>query len=143
MKYSPLLRFCLVLAAFAAASAACGSQNHLALPDVAADPTANRVLADSCYHCHSSEEADLWYAKLRPSRWLGNNPAVEQLDFSQWNSYDAQRKEDAVRQIAAAVAAGTMPPRGYLLFHPQARLSAEQKDAIARWAAVAGAVPKH
>jgi hypothetical protein len=143
MKIPLLPLLCLVGATVAAVSGCSSSQPNLTPPAaVTSDPGVGRILAESCYHCHSSEGAGEWYAKLQPSRWFGN-PGLDALNFSAWGTYDAQRRKDAIRQIAAVVHAGTMPPKGYLLFHPQARLSAEQKEAIARWAATEGALTAH
>ncbi len=134
---------CLLLITLGTAPGCSTNQANLAAsPAVSSDPAVARILAASCYHCHSSEGANQWYAKLQPSRWFGD-PALEAVNFSDWATYDAQRRSDAIRQVAAAVDSGAMPPGGYLMFHPQARLDPEQKAAIARWAAAEGAAPAH
>ncbi len=134
---------CLLLITLGAAPGCSTSQANLAAnPAVSSDPAVARILAASCYHCHSSEGANQWYAKLQPSRWFGN-PALAELNFSDWATYNAQRRRDAIRQVAAAIDSGAMPPGGYLMFHPQARLSQEQKAAVAHWAAAEGAVAAH
>ncbi len=109
-------------------------QSNPPAPAVAANPEVARILEVSCYHCHSDEGTAVWYAKLQPSRWFGDS-ALAALNFSDWPGYDADRRSDAIRQVAAAVESGTMPPHGYLLFHPQARLNGAQKAAIQSWAA--------
>ncbi len=109
---------------------------------VTSDPAVAHILAVSCYECHSNEGAGQWYAKLQPSRWFGDR-ALESLNFSDWGTYDDQRRTDTIRQIASVVDSGTMPPAGYLLFHPGARLSPGQKRVIAKWAAAEGAVAAH
>jgi heme-binding protein len=146
----PLMRSFLNCAAFYIAMAlisglpGCSSTQAYPMPPaiVTTEPAVGRILAVSCYHCHWSEQAGTWYAKLQPSRWFGNS-ALEALDFSDWGNYHAARRQDAIRQVAAVVDAGTMPPAGYLLFHPQARLDPEQKAVIARWAAAQGAQAAH
>jgi len=131
----PLPAVCLTILMLAGMSGCSGSQPNPTPPAaVTSEPGVGRILAVSCYHCHSNEGAEQWYARLQPSRWFGN-PALEALNFSDWETLDAQRRKDAIRQIAAVVEANTMPPKGYLLFHPQARLNTEQKAAIAHWAA--------
>jgi hypothetical protein len=138
-----LLPFCvafvLVVGTFGCSST---QPNPTVPPAVTTDSAVGQILATSCYDCHSNEGADQWYAKLQPSRWFGNS-ALESLNFSDWGTYDTQHRADAIRQIAAVVDSGTMPPGGYLLFHPGARLSPEQKTAIAKWAAAQGAVAAH
>jgi Haem-binding domain len=101
---------------------------------ISPDPEVDRILSASCYSCHTVEGSEELVARLQPSRWFGHDAALEQLNFSQWGTYDAQKRADTARQIAAAVNDGTMPPSGYLLFHSQARLSPEGKAAITRWA---------
>ncbi len=141
-NFSLLSVLCLALASIAWAAACASTQtNMIPAIEVSPDPGINRILADSCYSCHSNE-AETWYARLQPSRWLGNS-ALEDLNFSDWQSYSAERRRDAIRQIASAVDSDAMPPSGYLLFHPHARLTAEQKAAIDRWAAADGAVAAH
>jgi hypothetical protein len=133
---------CVALLAIAGVFA-CSSTQTTMTPavEVSPDPAINRVLAQSCYSCHSNE-ALTWYAKLQPSRWFGNS-ALEDLNFSDWQSYSAGRRKDAIRQIASAVDSDAMPPAGYLLFHQHARLDPEQKAAIDRWAAANGAAVAH
>jgi len=129
----------LVVAAFGCSSI---QPDVTAASAVASNPAVAQVLAVSCYNCHSNQATAQWYAKLQPSRWFGN-AALESLNFSDWGTYDAQHRKNAIRQIAAVVDSGTMPPSGYLLFHLGARLSPEQKAAIARWAAAEGVVAAH
>jgi|SRR5579875_2311106 hypothetical protein len=109
---------------------------------VTSDPAVAQILAVSCTECHSNEGAGLWYARLQPSRWFGDR-GLQALNFSDWGSYDDQRRTDAIRQIAAVIDSGAMPPASYLLFHPGARLSPGQKRTIDRWAAAQGAVAAH
>jgi hypothetical protein len=139
MRISPSFALVLVLAA----TFGCSSRaNPTVSPAVTTDPAVGSILAGSCYDCHSDEGAGQWYAKLQPSRWFGD-PALDALNFSDWQTLDTERRKDTIRQIAAVVDDGTMPPHGYLLFHPQARPGPEQKAAIARWATAEGAIPAH
>ncbi len=127
------------------AAAGCSSSEPALTPaaTISPDPEVNRIMAASCYSCHTTEGSEEWIAKMQPSRWFGHDPALEQLNFSQWGTYDSQKRSDAARQIAAAVSDDTMPPSGYLLFHSQARLSPDQKAAITRWADALNALPAH
>lgn len=141
--FSMLLVLSLALVPMASVVGCSSSQPSPGIPDsVAPDPAIHQILAVSCYQCHTSEGANEWSVRYQPSRLFGN-PALDALNFSEWNSYGAQRRSDLVRQITAVVDAGTMPPAGYWLFHPQARLSAGQKATIGRWAAAQEAAPAH
>lgn len=52
---------------------------------ISPDPEVNRIMAGSCYSCHTTEGSEEWVAKMQPSRWFGHDPALEQLNFSQWD----------------------------------------------------------
>jgi hypothetical protein len=56
------------------------------------------------------------------------------LNFSEW-----QRPQEEARESAEALAEGDMPPRTYLVMHPEARLSeAERDQLLAGFAATPG-----
>ena len=104
-------------------------------PTVVAEPPwdqpATRALAvRACFDCHSNETHWPWYSHVAPASWMLQNhvdEGRETLNFSEWNRghQEAGEAGDEVRD-------GEMPPRSYLLLHPEARLSAAEKDALAR-----------
>lgn len=96
----------------------------------------------SCYGCHSDQGSDPWYARLAPSRWVSGS-ARQALNFSEWNSYPAEKRAAELNLIASVVSSGTMPPGDYSIIVRSARLGAEQKQQIAQWAAHQAAVPAH
>uniref|UniRef100_UPI002ADDB4EE heme-binding domain-containing protein n=1 Tax=Thermanaerothrix sp. TaxID=2972675 RepID=UPI002ADDB4EE len=49
----------------------------------------------------------------------------QKLNVSEWNL-----REQEVEDVAEVIRNGTMPPALYLPLHPQARLSAAEKDAL-------------
>jgi len=91
------------------------------------------ILKKSCIDCHSNETRWPWYARVSPGSWLMTKhvrQGRQQLNFSQQSSFDdAQRGE-----IADAVNAGSMPPFSYLVLHPSARLTNEDRETITDWA---------
>lgn len=85
---------------------------------------ARAVAVQSCYACHSNETRWPAYSYVAPLSWLVRRDVEEgrdDLNFSTWDR-DAGRADDA----AESVADGSMPPRRYVLAHPQARLTAEE-----------------
>ena len=51
----------------------------------------------------------------------------EAVNFSEWN-----RSHEEGEEVAEAVLEREMPPASYLLLHPEARLSASERDQLAR-----------
>lgn len=86
-----------------------------------------RVVRAACYDCHSNETAYPWYAQLAPVSWLVSrdvNKGREAMNFSEdvltqgdWNDLEYHLFHD-------------MPPKVYLVMHPEAKLSVEQKTAL-------------
>ncbi len=104
-------------------------------PPVAAEPhwdspTTRGLAQRACFDCHSNETRWPWYSHVAPSSWLLQShvdEGREALNFSEFQkSYkDAHEAGQEVRE-------GDMPPLSYLLLHPEARLSASEKQELAR-----------
>jgi Haem-binding domain len=92
------------------------------------DGRARELATAACYDCHSNETRWPPQSFVAPFSWLLARD-VEQgraaLNFSTWDSDDGEA-DDA----ADAVADGEMPPRRYLLAHPDAALSEAEKQAL-------------
>lgn len=102
-------------------------------PAVVAEPqwdsARTRELAvRACFDCHSNETQWPWYSNVAPISWLVQSDVDEgrgELNFSEWNrSQDADEAAETVRE-------GEMPPRSYLLTHPDARLTDAQLTELA------------
>jgi len=61
--------------------------------------------------------------------------AREELNFSAWNRLRPDRRLHVMRKAWEEVREGEMPLPVYLLAHPGARLSADDRDVIRAWAA--------
>jgi hypothetical protein len=101
---------------------------------ILSNPQVAQILASSCFDCHSEERTAAWYVKFAPSYWFSRS-ARKNLNFTDWNDYDARRKTEAIEAIGRVVNRGEMPPWDYTVFHPAAELSNHQKDLVAEWAA--------
>lgn len=95
------------------------------------------TLRRSCWDCHSNETDWPWYAyvapmKLRVSQhvWMGR----EHVNFTEWDSYDAEELDEAYEDIAKVIDRGRMPLKDYLLVHRNAKLTTSDRDRLVSWA---------
>ena len=108
---------------------------------VSTDSQVNTIVQKSCYQCHSTGGTAPWYAAVSPT-YLAANSARGVLNFSDWQTYDAQKKSDALKSIEASVNGGSMPPGDYTALDHSARLSDDEKQALLKWASQP-AIPAH
>lgn len=94
------------------------------------DSPETRALAQrACFDCHSNETVWPWYSNIAPVSWLVYRDVEEgrsKLNFSEWG---VSRQED-LEEIIEVIQNGEMPMPIYLIQHPEARLSAEEKQAL-------------
>ena len=102
---------------------------------VSSDPQVDAALEQSCYQCHSSGGHAPWYAAVSPT-YIAANSARKVLNFSEWPTYDPQKKSEALKNIEQAVQGGSMPPGDYTALDHSARLSDVQKELLLKWAAL-------
>jgi len=105
--------------------------------DVDAPREVARILRRSCYDCHSHETRWPWYSRVAPLSWWIVSHVREgrgDLNFSTWPALDLEAQELAFEDIAKQVSRGEMPLASYLILHPGARLSDDDRDALLRWA---------
>ena len=95
------------------------------------------VMRRSCNDCHSNETSWPWYARVAPLSFLIARDVKEgrkKLNLSNWDSYDDTRKGRKKREIAKEVERDNMPPWYYVPLHPDAKLSAQERELIVKWA---------
>jgi len=95
------------------------------------------ILDASCQNCHSNQTVWPWYSYVAPVSWLLVHDVKKgrsQLNFSEWNTYSAKRKEQKLEEICEQVMNGDMPDNTYLLIHRGAQLSQQQREDICTWA---------
>ncbi len=107
--------------------------------DLQAPGEVKAVLQRACYDCHSSQTRWRWYTGVAPISWLASRDVVEgrkRLDFSNWGAYleDPGTAINKLAKIRDQARNGDMPPWYYRAVHPEARLSAADRDRIAGWA---------
>lgn len=102
-------------------------------PDVA------EIFARSCNDCHSNQTNWLWYTHIAPVSWFTVrhvNEGRDELNFSEWGTYDERKKETRLSAICSLVEHGSMPLESYLWGHSEAKLSPEDVRKICAWSKV-------
>lgn len=92
-------------------------------------PRTRELAIAACFDCHSNETEWPWYSNVAPMSWfiqrdVDDGRAV--LNFSEWDL-----EQDEADDAAETVLDQEMPPRRYLPLHPGARLSADERRALA------------
>jgi heme-binding protein len=91
-------------------------------------PRTRELAARACFDCHSNQTQYPWYSYVAPVSWLVNSDiqdARAKMNFSEW---DLIQRE--AMQADEQLEKGNMPLPIYLPLHPDARLSAEEKQAL-------------
>jgi cytochrome c551/c552 len=94
------------------------------------------IFERACRDCHSNQTDWPWYSHVAPVSWLVADDVRlgrQQLNFSDWGKYSARQAENKLEEICGVVQAGAMPPRTYLVMHPQAKLSEAHVNALCTW----------
>lgn len=143
MKFVVALSTVLISASLGLLAVGCSSsQEAVAAPSaapsnplkrVSADAQVNAILVRSCYNCHSIGGSAPWYAVISPT-YLAANSARKALNFSDWQTYDAEKKAAELKGIVKSVSAGSMPPRDYSALDHSARLGDDEKRTLLNWA---------
>ena len=110
-------------------SMAVGMQSGMTLP------VAN-LIKTACFDCHSNETKWPWYSEIAPVSWLVANDVKEgraHLNFSEWGTYTKSKRVLKLGQIYEQVSKNEMPIPKYLTMHPDAKLSAADRDTITSW----------
>ncbi len=110
--------------------------NPPVLSDIPASVEVRAVLRRACYDCHSNLTVWPWYSSIAPFSWLvaGDvREGREELNFSTWSDYTQARQVKKLKEILEEVEEGEMPPSLYLLTHPNAALSKDEKELLRAW----------
>jgi len=91
-------------------------------------PEARALIKENCFQCHSNETEWPWYSYVAPASWLIRwdvKQGRRHVNFSEWDkpSHDL---DDMIRMIELE----EMPPIQYTIFHPEAKLDAQEKQAL-------------
>ena len=89
-------------------------------------PQTRALFMRACGDCHSHETKWPWYSNIDPVSWLVYHDVVEgreHFNISAWGHQKKNEGEDAAEELEE----GEMPLKPYLLAHPEARLSKQEK----------------
>lgn len=88
------------------------------------------TLKNACYDCHSNEVKYPKYAYVAPISWSVKNhvnEGRENVNFSEWNSYNKEQKEHIIDEVIETTESKEMPLKGYVPLHPEANLTDAQR----------------
>jgi hypothetical protein len=94
------------------------------------------LLVKSCLDCHSMQTRYLWYHRITPASYFVNNHITEGrevLNLSDWGKMEHLQQLTALDKMCQEVETGSMPLESYLLLHPDARFSDEEKIIFCNW----------
>jgi dsDNA-binding SOS-regulon protein len=111
------------------------TQNHIFKQEQLPE-NVQQTLQNACMDCHSNNTKYPWYNKIAPVSWMLNKHVTEgknELNFSEWGEMDAFDKIGALEDIRQEVERKTMPLKGYVAMHKEAKLTDEQREALIAW----------
>jgi mono/diheme cytochrome c family protein len=92
-------------------------------------PKTKELFMLACGDCHSNETKWPWYSNIAPLSWSIYHHVEEgreHFNVSMWKEQKKNEGEDAAKELRE----GEMPLKSYLLAHPEARLSDEDKATL-------------
>jgi len=87
----------------------------------------------ACFDCHSNETRWPWYASVAPVSWRLTGHVERgrrKLNLTDFRPTTEDTRE-AAGEAGESVRKGEMPPNDYLLMHPEAHLTVDEKQALA------------
>ncbi|MEA2050978.1 MAG: heme-binding domain-containing protein [Campylobacterota bacterium] len=103
--------------------------------EISAPTEVMAIFKRSCYDCHSNEVRIPFYSAIAPASFFIKGHidlGRKWLNFSEWNNYSEQQKDDKLKGIYRTVAAA-MPLPSYLSLHEEAKLSKDEIALIRKW----------
>jgi Haem-binding domain len=94
------------------------------------------LVKNSCYDCHSHETKYPWYTDIMPfSKWIKGHidQGREELNFSIWTTYEPDKQDHKLEEASEMLIETKMPLTTYLIAHSEARISKEERQALANW----------
>lgn len=91
--------------------------------------TTREVAVGACYDCHSNQTAWPWYSAIAPVRWFVYRDVTAARAAMNFSEFD--RLQWGPSRVAEMVRTGQMPPPRYAALHRAARLTPDDRDALA------------
>ena len=97
-------------------------------------PQTKALAQRACYDCHSNETVWNAYTRLPVGSWLAVFDTLRgrrHLNFSEWGTTRiGGDRGEGVGDVAEVIADGSMPPALYTTIHPEAALSAAERQQL-------------
>jgi len=90
----------------------------------------------ACQNCHSQNTQWPWYSRIPPAFWVIRKDVYEarrHVDFSNWNSYFPEQRDDFLTRIGLAARTGRMQLPRYTFLHHEAVLATQERQQIYEW----------
>jgi Haem-binding domain len=105
------------------------------------NPQTRAFAKRACFDCHSNETVWPWYSNIAPVSWLiyrDVSEGREHFNFSEWDMHPSlpegegagEEHQHGPEVIKEVLESGEMPPKQYLILHPEARLSNEELQVL-------------
>jgi mono/diheme cytochrome c family protein len=97
-------------------------------------PRTEELARRACFDCHSNRTQWPWYASLAPISWRIQSHVDEGRKALNFTALDTLSEDGAkaAGEAGETIQKGEMPPQDYLLLHPEARLTASERQELAR-----------
>jgi mono/diheme cytochrome c family protein len=97
-------------------------------------PRTAELAQRACFDCHSNRTQWPWYSSLAPISWRIQNHVDEGRKALNFTALDTSSEDgaEAAGEAGETLQKGEMPPQDYLLAHPEARLTAQERQDLAR-----------
>ena len=97
-------------------------------------PVTEDLARRACFDCHSNRTRWPWYASIAPISWRIQRHVTEGREKLNFTAFDAttEKAADAASEAGESVTKRKMPPKDYLLLHPEARLDPEESATLAK-----------
>jgi mono/diheme cytochrome c family protein len=96
-------------------------------------PRTKELAERACLDCHTNRTRWPWYSNIAPISWRLQAHVQEGREKLNFSAFDPTREPvaEAAEEAGESVTKQEMPPFDYLLAHPEARLTAEERRALA------------
>ena len=99
-------------------------------------PAVRAILERSCRDCHSNDTRWPWYSRVAPISWMLRQHVKngrDRMNYSEWTSYNSDDQDKLLNSMCTLTRKGRMPLLSYLWLHREAKLSADDIQALCAW----------
>jgi hypothetical protein len=95
------------------------------------------LMERACFDCHTNETRWPWYSNVTPINYLTVRDVEEgrkHMDLSAWLSQAPARRASSLERMYDEVTDGAMPLPPFVLMHPEAKWTDDEKKTFLDWA---------